>query len=234
MGVRSAELLLKLWECGRHCRQVERSVCLLATALPEHDFEALSEFDLGLRDWHLLRLRRDLFGAMLAGYIDCPSCCQRLEIELDANVLQGEHPPEAELSFTTLDGRRFRLPNSRDLAAILEAPNTATAARQLLGRCRLDGFQSDDELNGVFEEVDAGLEALAAQRALHLDLSCASCGQQWQHVFDPGEFLWEEIESQAALLLDDVHRLASAYGWTERDILAMSDERRAAYVSRVD
>ena len=234
MRAASTELLLALWERGRCCRPIERPVALLATAMPEHDPQALVDFDLGLRDWHLLRVRSELFGPILVGFIDCPQCCQRLEIELDANVLQAEQPPELLACFTGSDGRRFRLPNSRDLAAIADAPDAPTATRHLLGRCSVDGFGPENTFDAEFEEVDAALGALADERALRLNLSCASCGHQWHHIFDPGQFLWEEIEARAIALLDDVHRLASAYGWSEHDILAMSDERRAAYVARVE
>ena len=33
--------------------------------------------------------------------------------------------------------------------------------------------------------------------------------------------------------VSEVHALASAYGWAEREILGMSEARRAAYVARV-
>jgi hypothetical protein len=46
-------------------------------------------------------------------------------------------------------------------------------------------------------------------------------------------FVWEEIEACAARLLDDVHVLARAYGWSERAILALPEMRRAAYLERV-
>ena len=39
--------------------------------------------------------------------------------------------------------------------------------------------------------------------------------------------------SRAVQLLDEVHQLATAYGWTEAEILALSDTRRAAYLDRV-
>ena len=34
-------------------------------------------------------------------------------------------------------------------------------------------------------------------------------------------------------LFDEVHALASCYGWREADILAMSGERRRQYLQRV-
>jgi hypothetical protein len=45
--------------------------------------------------------------------------------------------------------------------------------------------------------------------------------------------LWEEIASRAQRLMDDVHVLAQGYGWTEPEVLALSDARRTAYLERV-
>jgi hypothetical protein len=45
--------------------------------------------------------------------------------------------------------------------------------------------------------------------------------------------LWREIESMAGRLLRDVHALASAYGWHEKDILALSPVRRQFYLTLI-
>jgi hypothetical protein len=50
---------------------------------------------------------------------------------------------------------------------------------------------------------------------------------------DPPSFLWREVEARAACLLDEIDRLARAYGWSERDILGLGDARRAAYLDRI-
>ena len=42
-----------------------------------------------------------------------------------------------------------------------------------------------------------------------------------------------ELEAQAKRLLRSVHVLASAYGWSESEILALSEARRDAYVELV-
>ena len=50
---------------------------------------------------------------------------------------------------------------------------------------------------------------------------------------DAGAVLWDEIDARARALLGEVHLLAAAYGWTEREILALGAERRASYLSMV-
>jgi hypothetical protein len=51
--------------------------------------------------------------------------------------------------------------------------------------------------------------------------------------FDAGSLLWEEIDARARALLAEVHQLAAAYGWSEGQILALSDRRRAVYLDLV-
>jgi hypothetical protein len=52
-------------------------------------------------------------------------------------------------------------------------------------------------------------------------------------LFDAGEFLLAELSTRARTLLYEVHLLARNYGWSEHDILALSDRRRASYVELV-
>jgi hypothetical protein len=185
-----------------------------------------------LRDWHLLRLRTELFGPALSGWTDCPSCGERLEIEFDASAMLDECPTDAP-SYTCADGRRFRLPTVGDLLSVADEADVSVAERRLFERCRLDDTGPSDDSDTLFDQVEAGLAALADERAIRLHLSCVRCGQPSTHALDPAEFLWNEIDRFAEALLDDVRRLAQAYGWTERDILAMSTARRAAYLIRV-
>jgi hypothetical protein len=234
--------LLDLWERASRCRPHARALQLLAWALPDHELDELAAFDLGLRDWHLLRLRRALFGSRLAGYTDCPRCGERLEVELDAHALLGDAPPAQASEYVCTDGRRFRLPNSGDLIAIEDIDDVETAAHELCARCAVvdDAAASYTTVRAAMldaatlHDIENGLTVLATERALRLELACAVCDETWLFDFDPAAFVWEEIEARATGLLDDVHALACAYGWSEREILTLSDTRRAAYLSRVN
>jgi hypothetical protein len=46
-------------------------------------------------------------------------------------------------------------------------------------------------------------------------------------------FFWSEISAEARRLLLEVHNLASAYGWSESDILSMSALRRRYYLEMI-
>ena len=79
--------------------------------------------------------------------------------------------------------------------------------------------------------VEDALEAADPNADFALDLRCELCGHSGIAQLDIGELLWDEVDARARALLADVHVLAHAYGWTEREILSLGDERRAAYLA---
>jgi hypothetical protein len=124
---------------------------------------------------------------------------------------------------------------SRDLAAIIGEDTPERATLQLLRRCAIepDGPSTDSVLESLLEAVEAALEQADPLAHLNLELRCEACGRSWPAPLDIAAFLWEEIEAYSARLLDDVHVLARAYGWSESAILALPEARRAAYLERV-
>ncbi len=224
----AATELLSLWERAGAQPVHERALELLGAALPDSAPEARAALDLGLRDWHLLRLRAGLFGFELNCYGDCPHCGERLDIALDARAYACETLPNAP-EFVDTGGNRWRLPNTLDLIAAAHSPSADEAEHLLFVRCLVDGTPD----RGAFAEVDTGLAQLARARSLELALACGECAGTWTLNFDPASFLWEELNACALSLLDEVHQLAAHYGWSERDILALSEPRRRAYLARL-
>jgi hypothetical protein len=68
---------------------------------------------------------------------------------------------------------------------------------------------------------------------VRMALSCPICGHAWSATFDIVSYLWSEIEDWAQRLLADVCVLATACGWSERDILGLSPTRRQIYLDMV-
>jgi hypothetical protein len=147
---------------------------------------------------------------------------------------------------------RFRVPNSGDLEAVAVCENGDAARELLLARCiskvKFDGNGARDE-SGVTCEGDPGNVRLSAEAVkalvkkmteidpyanVRLNLTCPSCLHDWSTIFDIVSFLWAEIEDQAKRLMDEVHLLASAYGWSEQEVLELSRQRRRWYVERLE
>jgi hypothetical protein len=231
MRALSATELLDAWERGLAQRPPERALTLLAAASTAGAAEALPALSVGRRDAALLALRERLFGPRLVSLADCPSCGERLELEFDVDEIRAPEPDDAETLSVFDDGRevRFRLPQSGDLVALAECGDVDDARALLLRRCLFD--QTPDELPAeVIDAVIARMAAADPQADVQLDLACPACGHRWLAVFDVVTFLWSEIHTWAHRTLQDVHRLAKAYGWREPDILALTPWRRQVYL----
>ncbi|MCP5306152.1 MAG: hypothetical protein H6953_11985 [Chromatiaceae bacterium] len=230
----SAEEWLAVWERGRTRHPLDRALLLFSLASPELPTDALADQPVGRLNASLLAFRRAEFGHVLAAYLDCPACSERLEFELDVAALsdtdwRGEREVE-------VDGWRFRVPTLRDLAAIADDADAATAAQRLFlacGEAMAIAPPSSQPARPDMLRVEAALEAADPGADIMLAVQCDACGHAWQAPFDIAGLLWEEIETRAERLLDDVDRLARAYGWSEAQILALSDTRRGAYLDRV-
>jgi hypothetical protein len=232
LGLSNAALL-DLCDKGRRGAPVERGLLLLAAALPGEDDATLAEFSIPQRDATVLAWRCAALGPGLPGFVDCPRCREGLEFDVDANALIAS-APVAEAQAVRVGEWHFRLPNSSDLMATAAIDDAQRAARRLLQSCCLEGGADETWSDEWLAEVEATMSSHAGVSDIRFQLDCESCGYAWEAPFDICAYSWEEIERRAQALLDDVHRLALAYGWSESAILALSDARRAAYVARCD
>jgi len=231
--------LLKVWERGLAENSVARALALLEFFHPDISADALADLSIGVRDGMLLDLREVLFGRRLAGLIECPACGETLETEVatsDLRTLPTDGPPEVSWSNYNI---RLHLLDSRDQVAVEQA-KSEERSRLLLERCIASVRFSGEPIPvanlpaEIFAAVENRLAELDPQADVQLALSCAVCGHQWQSAFDILSFLWAELGEWAARMLRDVHILAAAYGWSERDILALSPVRRRHYVGMLE
>ncbi len=236
MQIPSEAQLLALWEQGLRRHPVDRALLLCAWARPEVPGARLAELPLGTINAALLRMREACFGSRIDAYVDCPRCGERLSLQLDAGELLAGAAETDSREDLELAGLRFRVPCSRDLAAVAgmakgAALDAEAAAHRLLELCCLEArHAASGRLMELLAEVETRLAALDPAADISLALACEACAHRWAADFDIGALLWEEIEARARALLAEIHGLARAYGWTEPEILALSPERRAAYL----
>jgi hypothetical protein len=106
------------------------------------------------------------------------------------------------------------------------------AVRLLLKRCHTGenlpkNVWSDEEIEAVGQSMSAA-DPLAE---ILLSFDCPSCGAHFEESLDLPSFLWSEIECCAKRLLFEVHTLASAYGWSQAEVLSLSPARRKCYLN---
>jgi hypothetical protein len=249
----SVSELVSAWEWGLTRHPVQRALKLLAAAFPQAPLDTLAQLSIGQRDTYLLTLRELVFGSQLVSLATCPHCGERLELAFDiADIMVEEVHLLSELKFQETFSVdigdcqvQFRLPNSLDIAALVSQNNIADSQQFLLERCvlaiRSHSEQTTDELRlnipinipNVRDAVVRHMAEVDPQADVQLSLICPICNHQWQVIFDILSFFWKEIDAWAYRILREVHALASAYGWREADILAMSPHRRQFYLQLV-
>jgi len=235
----SAAELLNVWEQARSLPPADCALSLLTLVDRETPREQLAQFSVGRRDAALLKLREGVFGSRMTGHASCPACGQPMEMSFTVAEVRSPPPSEPAEPFTADFGEheiRFRLPNSSDLASLVPGEDLAIQKRRLIQRCVLDATHQGqplaaDELPGdTVSAISERMSELDPQGDVQLALSCPQCAHRWHAPLDVASFVWSEIQAWAVRLLRDVHVLASAYGWREADILALSPWRRQAYL----
>jgi hypothetical protein len=232
MRALSSSDCLNLWECGAGLHPLDQAVLALSTGLPDALEETLADLPLGRRNMALAELRCASFGRRLLGWTVCRRCGEKLEVEVDGQMLAGGVTDQGQSLEEPIfvNGRSFRLITTRDVAQVAQVSDVRQACIRLLESCCLDTGKSlacsDEELDQIGQRL-AMADPLAETR---LALRCPVCENEWEENLDIVSFLWREIEARARRLLFEIHTLASAYGWTEAAILALSERRRAIYM----
>lgn len=238
----SASDMLKVWEGGQGEPPYRQAFLLLVAACPEETPEEILSLSIGSRDARLLTLREWTFGPEFTSLTACPSCSERLEFSMnigDIRISASEprnQPLHLALDDYSID---FRLPNTGDLIEAGRGSGREHVQKVLIERCVRDARRQDEKL--AAEHLPPRVVwALATQMAeadpqaeTQLSLSCPACGHKWQALFDIVTYFWSEIQAWAVRILREIHLLASAYGWREADILAMSPLRRHLYLGMV-
>ena len=206
-------------------------LALLAYAYPDSDADTLGALALSRRNAELVQLRLRLFGGALDLVAHCPQCETALELALDANAFAAADAPLPAQRIAC--GDRIVQVRAATAADLLDLPDDAVLAQRTLAqRCVVDavlqvdaGELSDDALAAIAQALAQADPAATTE----LVLDCPDCATRWPAAFDIAAVLWREIDAWARRTLHDVHALASAYAWTERDVLALSPTRRKLY-----
>lgn len=223
--------MLSVWEEGSRLSLLDRG--LLAMQIAGVPASEAADLPLGERNHALARLYLDHFGGTINGFTECTRCGEKLEFHFD--VRQVADAPALEAAEPVVVGSwKFRLPTSRSLAAALNSGEVATVEHRLLAHCLAEPVETipdwSEEEMAVIEERLSEADPLAE---ILIGFQCPECGASFEDALDLGCFVWSEIEDSARELFDDIHVLASAYGWTEDEVLRLSSMRRQAYVRRL-
>ena len=214
---------------------------LVTALLAQGDAPSVRDFwwaqTVSRRTGALLRLLALTDGrAQLALTASCGSaaCGEAFEFELPLAALPdgaaGGEPIAVQLRYgrsaalrrpTGDDLRRWRdaTPSSRDEAVLT-----------MLEAVVIGGQVSADDEAHVAEAI-AAMDPLVA---FSVACRCPACGADNDVAVDLEALVLKRLASHQRALLLEIHRFASAYGWTEAEVLAVPAARRARYLELID
>ena len=201
--------------------------------------EQVDSLTMADRQWLMLNLAYALRGGgcWLKGY--CDDCGQPFDLYLDYRQLPmktaGEGFPFAELDVDG-DRLRLRLPDGADQKRIAGL-DAGEAIALLLSACLLsvnDGpvpANFVDSLDaGALSKIEDALDGVSPYVGTTLAAECPECKQPQRMEINP--YLPDAAGHET--LFQEVHILARAYHWSERDILSMSRDRRRRYMGLIE
>jgi hypothetical protein len=192
------------------------------------DWPGLPATDL---DAAALTIRQSWIGDVIRTDIRCPEpgCGERIDVSFSVGTYLDYHRPRRprgviqvpDSDWFTLAGAdvRFRIPAVADLLA--------TAPDPLSSRC----VESRELSRALARRVDRALSALAPSLDDLIGGDCPACEHKVGLRFDPVGYTLAELRNAFAGIHLETHALASAYGWPEDAILALSRGRRRRYAS---
>ncbi|MDW8323763.1 MAG: hypothetical protein RMK60_06660 [Burkholderiales bacterium] len=169
----------------------------------------------------------------------CNLCRARFDFRLDLAELPvkpaGEGYPHARVR---IGGHELilRLPCGADQLRLLGLPTEQRLSA--LVRALIVGTDGEGPELGWFERldetsidmIDAALEAVSPAVVLQVAATCPECGAHNAVALDP----YGVLARGDAQLLDEVHRIAWHYHWSESQILSLPRARRQRYLRLID
>jgi len=244
MNTLSEKDIVHIWEQGQNRPLWFRAMLILAHAFPDMGNAQLADLSIGRRNIYLMMLRQQMFGSSIDSFAVCPRCTASLEFSMNGesicNSVSLDTPlPSCVISLEGID-IYFRPLTSRDFAVVSSYRDPESARRVLIELCITRVEQDSVSLQPqalsqeiIFQLGEKITEIYDPLVEIHFNLDCPSCKYNWSVVFDIASFLWTEIMAQARHLLDEVHILASAYGWSEDEILKLNTSRKKYYLELV-
>ncbi len=229
-----SETILWLWDSIAGFSHPGKAVGVLhAAGLGSTD--DIYKWHLGYRDSELLRLRMETFGKDISCIDSCPECNETVEMDVHIPDLlsqasqSSESPSDGHFSVSYQDLQfNVRKPTSLDIENLLSQSQDNRSRHEFILQCveNSELSLSKRAVNKIEQEMEKN-DPLADIRFL---IKCPKCHNEWNALFDIVSVFWHELATEAQKMLSDIHIIASAYHWSETDILSLSPQRRSYYL----
>jgi hypothetical protein len=130
---------------------------------------------------------------------------------------------------TSLGRLRLRVATGADQEAVAGIEDPEEARQRLARRCLTEpvpGPLSEQDL----QRIEGALEQVSPEVVTRAQAACIDCGEPYELYLDP----YVCLSRAGTEIFADIHTLASAYHWSEKEILGLPRERRRLYLSLLD
>lgn len=199
--------------------------------------EQLADLSLGDRIAALLTLAKSGDEQPLEATMRCASCAVQLETQLSPDELVAYHvraSADGVARAALDDGSELllRLPTVRDFERWRDR---GAGVDELARDLTLDGRALPSPLPPTWTAaIERALGDADPLVDFRLAIDCPDCGAHGRYALDLQALALERLRRLHGELLVTVHRLASAYHWSEREILALPPARRRIYLSMIE
>jgi len=210
---------------------------LLAHCDARHDPAFWWEQPVGARTAALLRLvaaTEERESLAMSAQCSSAACGEYFDFDLPLRSLPGPAAGIGPLRIRLGDERvvTMRCPTGEDLRRWHAARprSRPEAVRLMLDSLVVSGqVKPDDEA-----AVSASIASIDPLVDFSVSCSCPACGSRQEIVVDLEALAVRRLARRQHALIRDVHRLASQYGWTEAESLAVPASRRALYLELIE
>lgn len=191
------------------------------------------------RDRLLAAIYRHTYGDQVKGSIACRNCGEPFDMDFSLGSFVDHHHGQAPMpgpsrlpdgSFLLEGGLELRLPTGADELAVMHLDDAA-AGKALLARIIRKGELDEAAAEAMAEEA---LPELAPMLQAEMAAQCPECGHGAAVSFDVQSYLLQSLLNDRDRLQYEVHRIASAYGWSLKDILKLSRSARRDYTRLIE
>jgi hypothetical protein len=184
-------------------------------------------------------------GTHLDVTVNCatPGCGVPMDIPLELHVFQtGDDPLEVCCRVEASHELRLRLPMGADqrrwlyeLRPAQDTPDYTDMVRALVVALDEAPPALDWRMPAAWlAAIETALEEADPLTSLELHTQCPHCGGAIAIPFDLEAELLHLLANEQPRVLDEVHRLAVAYHWSEPEIMALPVARRRQYLQRIE
>jgi hypothetical protein len=161
-----------------------------------------------------------------------PACGASMDLPLSLNAFRRSADPAVVPCALPCRCIELTVPTGADQLAWLAADDASPSA--ILGRL----MTLPDDVDAIRPDwpdaIEAALEQADPLTTQEIDTLCPECGAAVSIQLDLEARCLALLAAEQPRLLDDIHALATAYHWSEAEILAIPPTRRRKYLARID